>query len=347
MNYNPLVSVVIPVYKVEKYLKNSVLSVIGQTYKNIEIILVDDGSPDQCPKICDDLASKYKNISVVHKLNGGLSEARNFGIEHANGEYLLFLDSDDTLINNAIEELVKNALNSDADIVIPSKYIQVKEDTNNISERLHFDKSCFIEKPVSFVIEVMIGKGRAWRASALLYKASLIKNNKIEFPVGYVAEDICFNLRFMEKAKKIAFYEKPTINYLKRSGSITATFQEDLCKAFLCIDEKISTFLKETNQYNEYGNNKRKKLLCRNAIIYITDIFSKKCNWNRNQRIMKAECFLNNEQIKDAFSIKNRNINPYFDQKLIVSYFKIMFKLIKSGNRKIAYRLAELSGRIR
>lgn len=88
LHSNPLVSIVVPVYKVEKYVEDSVRSVIAQTYPNIEVILVDDGSPDKCPQICDKLALEYENVSVIHKQNGGLSEARNYGIEKVNGEYL-------------------------------------------------------------------------------------------------------------------------------------------------------------------------------------------------------------------------------------------------------------------
>ena len=91
------ISIIIPVYKVEKYLDKCVESVVNQTYKNLEIILVDDGSPDNCPKMCDEWAEKDKRIKVIHKENGGLSDARNFGIEKATGDYLMFLDSDDYL----------------------------------------------------------------------------------------------------------------------------------------------------------------------------------------------------------------------------------------------------------
>lgn len=342
MNDGPLVSVIIPVYKVEKYLENSISSVIKQTYKNIQIILVDDGSPDKCPKICDDFASIYNNISVIHKKNGGLSEARNFGINQVEGQYILFLDSDDSLPDYAIEGLVRKAKECEADIVIPDRYIQINEATNDFQERFHFDKICFIEKPVKFALEVMIGRGRAWRASALLYRATIIKENKIEFPVGYIAEDIVFNLGVMTKAKKLAFYERSTLNYLKRTGSITMSFQENLNQGFLFIDAKIEKFLQETNQNNEYGNYKRKELLCRNAINYITDIFSKKCNWKKNNRYKVADVFLENERISEAFNVSS--ISPYFDSKFTIAYFKIMFILIRTGKKKIAYHLAKLVG---
>ena len=105
MTNQPLLSVIIPVYKVEKYLRQCVDSVINQTYKNLEIILVDDGSPDNCGKICDEYAEKDKRVKVIHQLNKGLSGARNTGTEQASGEYIAFVDSDDWLDVHMYEDL--------------------------------------------------------------------------------------------------------------------------------------------------------------------------------------------------------------------------------------------------
>ena len=114
MKDNPLISVVIPIYKVEKYLCECVDSVINQTYTNLEIILVDDGSPDNCPAICDDYASKDSRIKVIHKENGGQSSARNAGIKIAKGEYISFIDSDDYVSPVYIEQLYSTLKRSGA-----------------------------------------------------------------------------------------------------------------------------------------------------------------------------------------------------------------------------------------
>ena len=103
MEKEDLISIVIPVYKVEKYLEKCVESVINQTYKNLEILLVNDGSPDNCPKICDEYAQKDNRIKVIHKENGGLSDARNAGIDVATGKYITFIDSDDYISNDYVE----------------------------------------------------------------------------------------------------------------------------------------------------------------------------------------------------------------------------------------------------
>ena len=102
----PLISVIVPIYNVEKYLDRCVDSIINQTYKNLEIILVDDGSPDNCPQMCDDYAKKDSRIKVVHKENGGLSDARNVGMEVATGEYVSFIDSDDYISLDCYETVL-------------------------------------------------------------------------------------------------------------------------------------------------------------------------------------------------------------------------------------------------
>lgn len=113
--YNPLISVIIPVYKVEKFLHRCVDSVINQTYKNLEIILIDDGSPDNCGNICDEYAKKDTRIKVIHQENQGLSGARNSGLNIAKGEYIYFIDSDDYIKKNTLENMIKY---SEKDILI-------------------------------------------------------------------------------------------------------------------------------------------------------------------------------------------------------------------------------------
>ena len=131
-----LITVIIPVYKVEQYLVECIESVISQTYKDIEIILVDDGSPDNCPIICDQYAEQYSNIRVIHKENGGLSSARNRGLEVSNGEYIVFLDSDDILVETAIEDIVM-CLYSRPEVLITEMYNT--KDFTIISKKTTFD----------------------------------------------------------------------------------------------------------------------------------------------------------------------------------------------------------------
>lgn len=117
MGSKSLISVIVPIYNVEKYLARCVDSIINQTYKNLEIILVDDGSPDNCPKMCDDFAKKDSRISVVHKENGGLSDARNAGMKIASGECIVFVDSDDYIHCNMIDKMYGVMLKDGSEVV--------------------------------------------------------------------------------------------------------------------------------------------------------------------------------------------------------------------------------------
>ena len=126
-----LISVIIPVYKVEKYLNDCIKSVVNQTYRNLEIILVDDGSPDKCPIICDEWAKKDKRINVIHKKNGGLSSARNAGIEVATGDYIGFVDSDDYVDEKMYEKLYTALINNDAQMSI-CNYVFLNENGNRV-----------------------------------------------------------------------------------------------------------------------------------------------------------------------------------------------------------------------
>ena len=118
MVYNSKISIIVPIYNVEKYLRKCIDSILNQSYDNLQIILVDDGSPDNCPKICDEYLNKDNRIQVIHKSNGGLSSARNAGIKVANGKYIAFIDSDDYIELNMIEKLVNAIEKSNADLCI-------------------------------------------------------------------------------------------------------------------------------------------------------------------------------------------------------------------------------------
>ena len=113
-----LVSIIIPIYKVQNYLNRCILSIVNQTYKNLQIILVDDGSPDNCPQICDSWSKKDSRIEVIHKKNGGLSDARNSGLQIAKGKFVLFVDSSDLIALNMVENMLNEMIINDADMVI-------------------------------------------------------------------------------------------------------------------------------------------------------------------------------------------------------------------------------------
>lgn len=184
-----LISVIVPIYKVQDYLDECVESIINQTYSNIEIILVDDGSPDECPNMCDAWAKKDSRIRVVHKKNGGLSSARNAGIEVANGEYICFVDSDDFICKDALQNLY-NRIKDDATVGITSGMIYRYQDgcTSNFKDVW----LCSVEKVIpasEFLLETMSQK-TSYTVWNKLYRREVVGNTR--FREGRNNEDTLF-----------------------------------------------------------------------------------------------------------------------------------------------------------
>lgn len=212
---NPLISVIVPIYKVEKYLNRCIESIVNQTYSNLEIILVDDGSPDYCPQMCDDWAVKDNRIKVIHKENGGLSDARNAGMKIATGEYISFIDSDDYVSLDFFETLLSIMTNEQSDIVECSvvkfyEYGSINEYLDD-SDILSFET----ESALSGLISEKPFHQHVWNK---LYKADTVKG--ITFPVGKLNEDEFWTYQVFGNAKKVTKINKTMYFYFQRSGSI-------------------------------------------------------------------------------------------------------------------------------
>ncbi|MBR2883464.1 MAG: glycosyltransferase family 2 protein [Clostridia bacterium] len=206
-----LVSIIVPVYNVEKYIHQCIDSIINQTYKNIEIILVDDGSPDNCGKICDEYAEKDSRIKVIHKENGGLSDARNHGIDAATGDWLMFVDSDDWLHNHTVEKL-HDAVNRYGVSVSICNYKETSGESpcvdTNINAELWTPKDLYLEKQVQATI-----------ACGKLYHKNCF--NEIRYPVGKIHEDEFVTYRILFAQEKIAFIDQPYYAYFINPDGIT------------------------------------------------------------------------------------------------------------------------------
>ncbi len=210
---NPLISVIVPVYNVEEYLPRCIDSIINQTYKNLEIILVDDGSPDNCGKICDEYAKKDSRIVVIHKENGGQSTAKNMALDIAKGEYIGFVDSDDYIAPNMYEELYQNLIDNQCDIAMCGRY-------NVYDDRT--EKVFVIDKPMVMENEDIIKRFLTWDnvdsagCDKLIHKSLL---TGIRFPAGYVCEDVIFVYRVLERCKRMIHIGAPMYYYVQRQGS--------------------------------------------------------------------------------------------------------------------------------
>lgn len=212
---NPLISVIVPIYNVEKYLARCVDSIVNQTYKNLEIILVDDGSPDLCPQMCDDYAKKDSRIKVVHKKNGGLSDARNAGMAVATGEYISFIDSDDYVSDDFFECLldVMNKENSD---IAECSVVKFYEDNrfDEFSDDLSV-KTYDTQDAMSALIAENPFHQHVWNK---LYKTELVKD--IPYAAGKLNEDEFWTYQVFGRANKVSKLNKTMYYYFQRNSSI-------------------------------------------------------------------------------------------------------------------------------
>ena len=213
-----LISAIVPVYNVEKYLYRCVDSILKQTYENFELILIDDGSPDNCSQMCDELSEKDSRIKVIHQENQGLSAARNSGIKIAKGNYLTFIDSDDWISNTMFEDLINLIKEKNADISICNFIVT---DGNAIYKKNTKAEEKLYSKDEFMKIILRVNSNRcihyAW---GKLYKKDVIEKNE-HYPVGMLNEDVEGMFKAVLKSEKIAETNKIGYFYYENSESIS------------------------------------------------------------------------------------------------------------------------------
>lgn len=258
------ISVIIPVYNVEKYIRKCVDSVINQTLKDIEIILVNDGSPDNCPAICDEYEKTDSRIKVIHKKNGGVSDARNAGIDIATGEYLVFVDSDDWIEPNTCEILFDEATENNAEFVIPAYYIEAKNGTtikhifnerkiifgpDNIKEKLFRRMLCLTKEELKYPEQIDALSG----ICAKLYKRSIICDNNIRFIDRKLifSEIVDFHFRYMQYVNTAVYIDVPLYHYIRTNiTSGTTAYRKDFFELWKPWFAFVEEFIEE-NDYHE------------------------------------------------------------------------------------------------
>lgn len=208
-------SIIVPIYKVEKYIHKCISTLIGQTYSDIEIILIDDGSPDRCPKICDEYAKLDNRIIVIHKQNGGLSDARNAGLEIATGDYVIFVDSDDYINSDTCERLLKYA-ETNCDVLIGDATVEGA----NI-EMAHIQPTMKVYSGIEYLNEAFHADKAPMAAWLNIYKRSFLVENGLRFKQGILHEDEQFTPRILLLATSVIVTGVNFYHYFIRENSIT------------------------------------------------------------------------------------------------------------------------------
>ena len=264
MNNDILISVIVPIYNVEQFLSKCIQSIINQSYSRLEIILVDDGSTDDSPQICDEFKEKDKRIKVIHKKNGGLSDARNVGIEVASGEYIGFVDSDDYIDELMYEKLLNACIRNNSYISICGRNI-VNIDNDILCQQFT------VEKEVVYDGKTAIKKLLLWdscdsAAWDKLYKKELFED--LKYPLGVWSEDYAVTSRIFAKADKIVHVGEALYYYVQREGSITKQgFSEkkyDTMKQVYSLTNFVKKIYAELDEECEYfvGNHLLNLMRC-------------------------------------------------------------------------------------
>lgn len=328
-----VVSIILPIYNVENYLEKCVKSVQNQTYENLEIILVDDGATDSCGQICDRLEEEDNRIKVVHKKNGGLASARNAGYQVATGDYVMYIDSDDTVKKELVEVCVKKANSENSDVVIYG-YEKVDEQGNILEtcawENVSYTHMQMVNKLYDAIIEMSFGY--VW--NKMYRKCILDKSNILGDAQVIDREDLVYNMELLKYLNKITYIDYVGYEYLQRSTSL-------LHNSNLARLNGIEYFVNRVHNVDieEAG----KKVFNMVVLHYLADAIIKNIIWNADL------------STKEKKKLMKETINrcPYKEELYLDTdnpkHLRQLFRSIDTGRMKYFYyyvRLGDLKRKI-
>lgn len=349
MNKNKI-SIIIPVYNVEKYLKRCIDSVINQTYKDIEVILIDDGSTDDSAQICDDYCKKDNRIQVIHKENGGLSSARNVGIEKSTGKYIMFLDSDDWLELETCDIVYKTAQNYNADIIM---WPYVREINGKSKKKVIFKEECIVfdkttaKKQLHRRMIGLLGEELATPQNAdaivtacvKLYKSNIIKDNKINFVdtklIG--TEDALFNLYVFGHVKKVIYINKYFYHYRRDNiVSLTTKYKQELYKQWSNLFNIMSNYIVDNNLDNSYTQALNNRISLSIIGLGLNELSNSESHL---KKIKKIKNIINDKAYRKASKTLTLKYFPF--------YWKVFFLFVKMSFATPVYILLLIMNKIR
>ena len=324
----PLISVIVPVYNVEKYLSQCLESIINQTYTNLEIILVDDGSTDSSGVICEDYAKRDSRIKLYHKENGGLSDARNYGIERASGQYFTFIDSDDYITEYYVAYLLELAHRNEAQIAIGSHrvcYESGKNSYKGLDQELEITIS-----PKETLEHILLDDGIDLSAWAKLYSAELF--NEIRFPKGLAFEDTATTYKLIFLSNNIAYGGKAIYNYRIRSNSITTSGSFKKKIQLISNTKKMCDDI--TSKYPELQTAAERRLVWAyfstlNQLLKCPDRKEYKKEENEIVHFLKSR----SKQIKSSAVYSKRDKLASFTLKFGISFYKFAWDFYSKLNK--------------
>lgn len=313
-----LISVVLPIYNVEKYLNQSIESIVNQTYKNLEIILVDDGSPDNCPKMCDEWAQKDDRIKVIHKKNAGLGMARNTGLENATGDYIVFFDSDDYVDTNLFSDMVVAIEKNCAADLIEFGHRRVNDCGDVSYERapdMPKDLYCGKEVTEVFLPELIganpyTGKryGILMTAWCCAYKISTLQKCGFAFVSEreFISEDVYSLLKLMGDINSVLLMDKVYYNYRYNENSLSNVYKGDRFERIVDFYIKAKQLIKEKNYNTEVKMRITAPFLTFVLACLKMEVGNVKQNGLKNT-YKRVKYILNNKELNQALSLYPQN----------------------------------------
>lgn len=311
---NIIISIIIPAYNVQKHIEECIKSVEKQTYKNFEIIIINDGSIDNTKIICEKLQKEYKNIILINQKNAGVSASRNAGIDKAKGNYIMFIDSDDFIENNMLEKMIKNQ-NSDLIISNYKKYYSEKNIIYNtaVEEKLYSKK------------EILEDFWKLYNSSLInspcfrLYKRNIIIDNSIKFDLNYeLGEDLIFNLEYIDKCKSIKIVEDYLYNYRYSINSLTTKYREDYLEIQFKLINYIKKFLINNNKYDQKNQEELNKNICDIIVSSVQNLFLESSNLTQKETKNKLTEYLSLKEIELFKTVKYNQISLKIIKYLIL-----------------------------
>lgn len=322
---NSLVSVIVPVYNVEKYINRCLDSIVSQSYSNLEIILIDDGSKDSSGILCDDWASRDKRIKVIHKQNAGLGMARNSGLEVASGKYVIFIDSDDFIDHNMIKSMLSSMINNNSESCYCS-YYTYSNDSQKVLDRYSFESRVISGKDLLLDIlgsepECSLDYNKSMSVWLVLYSRDIITKNNIMFysEREYISEDLLFNTMYFSMIDKVSVMDECLYYYCINNMSLSHRYYSDRIEREKKIYFKVCEILGENLNKKDFLTRYNRLFLGRVRNCIMQEVLDSHINIIK--RIHNIKKIANDEVVKNV--LENY---PYYKNPIKIRLFNMALK---------------------
>ena len=328
----PAVSIVVPVYNVEKYIDRCINSLVSQTLTNVEIILVDDGSPDRCSEICEQWAKKDGRIVVIHKMNGGLSSARNAGIESAKGKYIGFVDSDDDVELDMFERMLSVAEDNKVDFVM-ADYLRVLTNGERYLKTLDIETGLYDKEKIrkvifpNLIMRECIDYGPLLSVCHCIYNTDFLKKNDLKFDEEVRwSEDNIFSAILGYQANSFYYMKGEGLyHYHQNPGTITTSYRKSAWKVYCTMNDHLRDFFEQITDYDF------SRQLNLHMIYYACNCIGMECSREKEEALQEIEHILHDDKLVSAFRMDKMPAVPI---KL-----KLQLLLMKYHRSKLLYSI--------